>query len=163
MKNILLYIPLLFLLSCESEEIYKYQGSSESRNLTFRAATIFKDEVVTLKYNGDIILRHKVDSVKGYFCYREFLLPMTDNFTISISTSHKGKKYIDTAFHGIKANFGYHLIITQPYPFNWKDYFTDDSPVRNKEWGYLPIDSSFRNVTFVADTVYKDTWTDMVN
>jgi hypothetical protein len=163
MKRLLLYIAMLFLLSCDTREIYKYQGNKKSKNFTFKAATIFKDEIVTIKYNNDIILRHVVDSIKGYFCYREFLIPMTDHFTISISTTHNGKKYIDTTFYGSKAQFSYHLIVTQPYPFNWKDYFNEGSPVRNRDWGYLPIDSSLRNVIFVADTVCKNTWTDSVD
>jgi hypothetical protein len=163
MKLIVPYMLILFLSSCDSREIYKYQGNKRSKNLTFDAATIFKDEILTIKYNNEIILSHKVDSIKGYFCYREFLLPFTDKFIISISTTHKGKTYIDTTFYGSKTDFGYHLIVSQPYPFNWKDYFTKDSPVRIREWGYLPIDSSLRNVTFVADTVYKNTFTDVVN
>ena len=161
--GVLSYIVTLFLLSCDSGEVYEYQGNKKSKNFVFSAATIFKDEIVTVKYNNDIILRHKVDSIKGYFCYREFLLPMTGHFSISVSTTFNGKSYIDTTFYGSEAQFGYRLIVTQPYPLNWKDYFTDESPVRSRDWGYLPIDSSLRKVIFVADTVYKNTWTDQVN
>lgn len=168
MKNILFYLLVIFLSSCEREEIYKYKAEKHSSNFIFYASTIYYGEIIEIKYNDDLIFRHKMDSVTGFSnafqLYREFNLPYTEQFSISISTKFGDNIYIDTTMTGTKGDFGYHLTLSRSLPLDWGgSYFEEGKIEAIKKWGYLPIDSSFRHVTFVADTIYKDTWTDVVN
>jgi len=159
-KNSLFYLSFVFLVSCETGEIYKYKAKKHASNLVFDAATIYYGEIIQIRYNGDLIFRHKMDSAAGFSnafqCYRKFTLPYTEKFSISITTSFKDKIYIDTTMAGTKGNLGYRLTLSRSFPPDWGEvYFEKGQIGPKKKLGYLPIDSSIRLAGFTRDTVYE--------
>lgn len=132
-------------------------------NFIFNAGTIYYGEVIEIVYNNELIFRHTMDSVERFpHCfqyYSQFALPYSTSFSISISTSFKGKKYIDTTVTGSKGDYGYHLNLSRSLPLDWDEsYFEKGRIEAIKTWGYLPIDSCIRLVKFEVDTIYKNTW-----
>ena len=168
MKNIIYYSLLIFFCSCNEGEVYKCKADKNKSNLKFYAGTVYYGEVIQIKYNDELILRHKMDSVSGFpyaFQYfKEFNIPFTDKFSFSITTKFNGKTYIDTTIVGSKNDFGYHLTLSRSLPLDWGESYFDEGKIEpKKKWSYLPIDSSMRTISFKSDTVYKDNWTDIVN
>lgn len=162
MRIFFLFALASFFFSCERGNVYKYKADKNSSNLKFYAGTIFYNETIFIKYNDDLIFKYTMDSVKGYpyafQCNREFSIPYTDKFTISISTMLNGKTYLDTTMKCEKSNFGYHLNVSRAVPFNYRYYFEEGKIEPVKQWGYLPIDSCIRFVTIESDSVNKNTW-----
>lgn len=166
MKQLIYYSLILFLFSCNKGEVYKYKAEKYSSNFKFFGGTIYYGEVIQIKYNDELIFRHKMDSVSGFpnafHYFKEFELPYSDQFSISFTTSYNGKIYIDTTVIGRKGDFGYHLTLSRSLPLDWGEaYFEDGKLEPIKTWEYLPIDSSVRLIHFKADSVYKNTWIGM--
>ena len=154
LRNKIVTIMFLLMFSCINDK--KYEASETCNNLRFHAHTLFPGETIIIKYNKKVILNETINNPQeGYYYDKNFCLPDTKNCIISINTSLKSKKYIDTSFVVNGTNNIHHLVISMPHPLNWKEFYNNSIPP--KEWSYLPIDSCIRFVNLIPDSLYINT------
>jgi hypothetical protein len=153
-RSSIIGIMVLLMISCTNDK--KYEATETCSNLRFHAHTIFPGENIIIKFNKEVILNETINNMQeGYYFDKNFYLPNTKDCIISINTSLKSKRYIDTSFVVNRINNIYHLIISMPHPINWEEFYQDSVPP--KEWGYLPIDSCIRFVKLIPDSLYINT------
>jgi len=149
---------LTFLLGCTQKNVYKYTASDHCSNLELFVGRLFPAETISLYYNGEMILKYKVDSLDGYRFKRKFCLKYVKKSALRIISEYHNKKYIDTILNVETIGSGYIITVSYPLPITWKNY--KDTPVSKTGWGYLPINKSKRVISFNPDTILNDTWTD---
>lgn len=163
MRNLFVIALLILFCGCEQQvDTYKNKATEECNNLKLSVGRLFPNEIIYLYYNNDLILKYKVDSLEGFRFKRDFCIDYKKEGILKIVSEHYNTIYIDTAINVKKQDFGYLLMVSVPHPINWQQYYENDSPVPTKDWGYLPINKSLRLISLRPDTIFKNTWTDII-
>jgi len=153
------FIFFLSLLCCactetpadqKGENICRYAATASCSNTVLSAAYLFKNEIVELRLNNELIFRYTADSAEHLT--KAFCLPKDFYSVLQLRTIDAGRIRIDTTIEGYANGAAYHLYISQPQPLDWKPYYQKGGgPVRRS---YLPIDSCIRFVSLVLDSMY---------
>ena len=157
MRVVYCALVLLIMVGCrQGEDVYLHKATKECSNFELYIGRLFPQEIISLYYNKELILRYKVDSLDGFRFKRHFCLGYGKEGELKIVSQYKGNVYIDTVLNVKKERFGYLLTVSLPHPIDWKNYYENSSSVPTKEWGYLPIDKCVRLVSLNPDTVLAD-------
>jgi hypothetical protein len=149
MKAYLFIVCICLGYGCKNNEAKDYRVKEKgSANFSVFVSMLYPKEHLLIKINDDLILDQIGKETTGSpTAYNYFRYPDSIK-KIEVTSQYKGKVFLKKLFKDTLTNIAQRSIfISRPFPkgMTKKNY---------KPYGYLPIDSSDRNITLENDAVY---------